>query len=150
VLHPEEETQTRMGFSLVTSFPAICNIKCCCYKCGIKAFPDLLKVRLYYIMRFLNPSIKLFFKTYYYLRYCYYYQEWWCEGVCCCNFNNCGLVELCTFQYFIFGPCSLTAPALNCNFKVPVSDLGIGVIYIYIYVYIHTCISHLSIHINSQ
>lgn len=81
-----------MGFSLVTTIPDICNIKCLCYKCGLKNFPDIM-------------------------------NEWWCEGVCCCNFNHCGLVELLTCQYFIFGPCQLTAPALPCTFKVPVSSL---------------------------
>ena len=78
-----------MGFTLVTSIPEICNIKCLCFKCGLKNFPDLL-------------------------------HDWWCEGVYCCNFNNFGLKELLMFQYFLFGPCSLIAPACNLTFAVPV------------------------------
>jgi hypothetical protein len=78
-----------MGFSLVTSVPDVCNIKCFCYKCGLKNFPNLM-------------------------------SEWWCEGLCCCFFNNCGLNELMDTQICCLGPCKLTAPALNTTFGIPV------------------------------
>lgn len=79
-----------MGFSFVSAFPEACQIKCFCYKCGLKNLPNIM-------------------------------TEWWCEGVCCCNFSNCGLRELLDCQIYILGPCKLTAPALNFNFKVPVT-----------------------------
>jgi hypothetical protein len=77
-----------MGFSLVTSFPDICNVKCCCHKCGLQDFPNL--------------------KT-----------DWWCDSVCFCVFNQCGLKELTDCQICPLGPCKLTAPAFKLTTAIP-------------------------------
>ena len=46
-------------------------------------------------------------------------SEWWCEGLCCCFFSNCGLNELLECQICPLGPCKLTSPALNITTAIP-------------------------------
>jgi hypothetical protein len=81
-----------MGVSIITTLPDVCNVKCLCYSCGLKDFPNLM-------------------------------SEWWCEGMCCCLFNNCGINEFLTTQICCLGPCELTAPAFKLNTSIPVSQL---------------------------
>lgn len=47
------------------------------------------------------------------------YVNWWCEGMCCCCFNKCGLLEFTTCQILCLGPCPLTSPSFKLTTSLP-------------------------------
>ena len=59
-----------MGFSLVTAFPEVCNIKCLCLKWGLKDFPNLMSEWWcdgIYCCNFSSFGIKEFFDFQYFI-----------------------------------------------------------------------------------
>lgn len=47
-------------------------------------------------------------------------SDWWCDSLCCCAFQQCGLKEFVDTQYCCLGPCKLTSPAFKLTTSFPV------------------------------
>lgn len=71
----------------------------------VTAFPDFCKIDCLCVECALRniPDIK---------------NDWLCEGVCFCFFNNCGLKELMETQICCLGPCSKPEIKITKTFPV--------------------------------